>query len=154
MDDTADQIELRDDDIIIPVDDDMMDPAVIDAFLSDRPISRYRIVKVNSDLLRNRIRGNDQIDRFHVRLFSDVDLEVQPVGLDVKEYTEGYASGFGTWSGKVVGEERSSILIIARPDGGVRGIFKTPGGLFHIFPSDYGDYHFVLEVDPEFSVQQ
>ena len=153
LDDTPNQFELRDDDFVLPVDDDMMDPAVIDAFLSERPISRYRIVKVNSDLLRSRIRRANQVDRFHVRLFTDVDLEVQPVGLDVTGHTEGYASGFDTWSGKIVGEERSSILIIARPDGGVRGIFKTPSGLFHIFPSDYGDYHFVLEVDPEFTVK-
>lgn len=136
--------------IFSDVDGSQLDHQVVGDFVSKRSIGAYRIVTVNSDVLRSRIREAGSGDSFSIQL-----LDSNPVKLLAKgsnESSSGWSSGIGSWIGVVEGDEFSRASLMVAPDGTVNGVVRTvEAGRVKIESIKGTPHHLIWQLAPDFS---
>ena len=113
-------------------------------------IGRYRIVRINSDTIRARIRQVENDPSFDIQLFDD-----EPITLTARtavEYHEGLYTGIARWSGFREGDARSIASFQVAPDGTVRGNVHTlETGRIAITPIENTQHHMIWQWAENFS---
>lgn len=114
--------------VLVPDDSDVIfedvpeseiDHLLLEEYLKIRPSEVFRVVKVDADLLRTRIRESADRPLMTIQLFGK-----EPVILTssyAAEHSEGWKSGIGMWRGSVVGDELSRASFVVGADGSVNG---------------------------------
>lgn len=100
-----------------------LDHANLEPFLEKRRIAAYRIVSVNSDVLRSIIRQSGEQPAFQVALLDGPPLTLISIG--AIEHSAGWQTGIGTWSGRVEGDETSRASFVIGADGSVNGVVRS-----------------------------
>ncbi len=135
--------------LFFDVPESELDHQVLAGFLAARPIGAYRIVRVDSDALRTRIRESADSPEFEIRL-----LDAEPMPLIAEgsvEHSAGWQSGIGSWIGSVAGDETSRASFVVAPDGTVNGVVRTlKTGRIKIEPIKGTPHHIVWQWDPSF----
>jgi len=133
--------------ILVDVDQSLVDSNILNEYLSKRSIQQYRVVTVDAEALRQEIRDVDQDGVVEIALFDE--NPVRLVAADAKEYHSGWQSGFGTWTGKVDGDEFSTVLFSVSPDGTVNGTIRSPtSGRIKLESIGPSKYHLLWKKDP------
>lgn len=135
--------------IFSDVPESELDHQTLEGFLGARPIGAYRIVRIDSDGLRTKIRQSNDVPEFNIQL-----LDSEPMQLRVKvaqEHSAGWQSGLGSWRGTVVGDETSRASFVVAPDATVNGVVRTlRTGRIKIEPIKGTPHHIVWQWDPSY----
>jgi len=135
--------------IFVDANELQLNHQVIDSFTSRRPMSKYRVVTVDSDLLRTLIRESTD-EGFEIRLFDDGFIKLVTRG--ARESSSGWDTGIGTWVGGVADDEMSSASFIVGPDGSVNGVVHTAElGRIKIEPIKGTSHHLIWRFDSSVS---
>jgi len=133
--------------ILVDVDQSLVDSNILNEYLSKRSIQQYRVVTVDAEALRQEIRDVNQDGVVEIALFDEDPVRL--IATDAKEYHSGWQSGFGTWTGKVDGDEFSTVLINVSPDGSVNGTIRSPtSGRIKLESIGPSKYHLLWKKDP------
>lgn len=133
--------------VFTDVPDASLDHAVIEDFLLRRPLAAYRIVSVNSDLLRERVRNIDTDQTIELALLGSEPQAFVSVG--AKEHSEGWQTGFSTWVGQIESDETSRISFVVSPDGSVNGVLQSAeSGRIKIEPIKGTPHHIIWQAGP------
>ena len=132
--------------LFVDIPDNELDHAAIDALIAsaEGAIGRYRIVRINSDTIRARIRQVENDPSFDIQLIYD-----EPITLTATkavEYHEGLYTGIARWSGYREGDVNSSASFQVAPDGTVRGDVQTlETGRIAITPIKNTPHHMIWQ---------
>lgn len=131
--------------IFSEVDEAILEKSILKEFLDNHAVERYRVVEVNSDILRSKIR--DEFDNEIVlNLFED--FEIVSVPLQRIENTSGPRVGLASWIGRVKGDDLSAVYLTIDIDGTVRGVIRGPFGIYKIDPSGQPNSQIIWQKDP------
>lgn len=131
------------------VPEDQIERADLEAFIAKRPLDAYRIVRVDSDVLRALIRKADLQSDFELRLLATSTITL--VATHAEEHSTGWQNGFGTWSGRVAGDDYSYAMFAVSPDGSVHGTVRSrEAGRIRIEPIPYTPWHIVWRLQKGF----
>lgn len=129
--------------------DSELDHHALEDFIRARPISAYRIVRVDSDALRTRIRESATTQSFEVQLLESAPFTLVAKG--AKEYASEWQSGHGSWIGVVDGDEFSRASFVVGADGSVNGVIRTlKSGRIKIEPIKGTPHHIIWQWDPNY----
>lgn len=133
--------------IFSDVDETILDKSILREFLEKRPVLRYRVVKINSDILKSKIL--DEFDNEIVfKLFEDTEIVTFPQRKIEK--TTGLGAGLLGWIGQVRGYEHSSVTFTIGFDGTVYGSLRGSFGVYQIEPSGQPNSQIIWQRDPSF----
>lgn len=131
--------------IFSEVDEAILEKGILKEFLDNHAVERYRIVEVNSDILRSKIR--DEFDNEIVlKLFED--FEIVSVQLQRNENTSGSIAGLSSWIGRVKDDNLSTVILTIRFDGTVRGNIRGRFGIYKIDPIGQPNSQIIWQKDP------
>lgn len=131
--------------IFLEVDEAILEKGILKEFLDNHAVERYRVVEVNSDILRSKIR--DEFDNEIVlKLFED--FEIVSVPFQKTERTSGPTAGISSWIGRVKGDDLSTVILTIGFDGTVRGVIRGPFGIYKIDPSGQPNSQIIWQKDP------
>lgn len=105
----------------VPADE--IDHASLEQYLLDRPIEWYRIIDVNTDLLRTYIRTQDQTPGLQINLVGDHPTTV--VVRRAEEHHEGWRAGNASWQGRLADDPASNVSLFVQPDGSLTGVVNS-----------------------------
>ena len=129
------------------VPESSLDHAAIEDFLLKRPLAAYRIVSVNGDLLRERVRNIDAGQSFELVLLGSEPHAFVSVG--AKEHSDGWQAGFSTWVGRIESDETSRISFVVSPDGSINGVLQSAEyGRIKIEPVEGTPHHIIWQAGP------
>ncbi len=132
---------------LIDVDEAQLDKGVLESFLQSKPpIARYRLVQVDADTFRTVIRDPTPGLESVIQLFDNERITVKTI--QQREHVSGLQTGIGTWLGKVVGQDASTVQMVIAPDGGVEATFLTSSGRYRLEGIGLPPYHVVWQMDP------
>ena len=128
--------------ILTDVADRDIDHKAIEGFLSARPIGAYRIVSINSDLLRAKTRQAGGDGAFEIVLFAPEPLPLVPI--EAEDHQTGWRTGLASWRGQIDGLEGSKASFVISPDGTVNGVIRSPElGRVKIEPIEGSIHHII-----------
>ena len=131
--------------IFSEVDEAILEKGILKEFLDNHAVERYRVVEVNSDILRSKIR--DEFDNEIVlKLFED--FEIVSVPLRRTENTSGPRAGLSSWMGRVKDDNLSVVYLTIGFDGTVTGVIRGPFGIYKIDPSGQPNSQIIWQKDP------
>ena len=96
--------------------------ADLSKILNTKPYTEYRVVKVNSDYLREQIRNINAATRISLDL---VEGPIKIIPDSGEEINDGWRNGFATMRGKIDGADRSKFSLGISPGGLVTGYFQS-----------------------------
>jgi len=126
-----------------------IDHAVVEAFLAERPVVAYRVIRVDADRLREFIRSDatDKSLTFYT-------FQKDPIALVARgdeEFSDGWQTGFANWFGSVEGEEESTTSFFINYTGEVDASIISPRqGFVNIDPIKGTGTHVMWLRDPKF----
>lgn len=100
-----------------------IDRPSLEEFLLSRHIEWYRIVNVNTDVLRAYIRNHDQTPEFQITLIGDHAETV--VVRKAEEHYEGWRAGHASWQGQLADDPASNVSFFVQPDGSLNGVINS-----------------------------
>jgi len=132
-------------DIFTEIDESLLDPGVLDAFLKDRPVVRYRIVTIDTDSIRAQIR-DEYDDEIYFNLFDD--LQFTAIAQSQKIIETGRGMGFSSWGGRVDGREHFGFVILTIGHNDIMtGSFRGSFGVYRINDLVTPGHHVIWERD-------
>ena len=106
---------------------------------------RYRVIRINTNLLREQIRNSEVHRAFTVQLFGE---PITLVSESAIEHTQGWQAGLAIWEGKISDREWSHCTIIIDPNGLVRATFQAEDiGFVTIEALGEGGHHLMWSMD-------
>ncbi len=125
--------------------DDAIPQDILRDFIDARHIGGYRVVQIDTDALRAIIRDAHEsasssakpVISFPLVDGSTVSIEL----IAAEEHYDGWQSGIGTFIGRVVGDEYSSVQCVLGPDGSVHLTIRTSGERHAIRKTSLLPYH-------------
>ena len=138
-------------DILTDVEATEVDEQLLNQFLSKRPMEKFRLVVVDADLLREKIRDAAQAGALEIALFDDDPVRL--IADSSEEHHAGWQSGFGTWRGKIEDDEFSTAMFIVSPDGTVDSTIRSPtAGRFKLESIGATSIHLLWKKDANLSI--
>jgi hypothetical protein len=128
-------------------------PVVIEEFVRNRPVERYRIVEIDADALRSEIRrAQEALERSDSPILELPLLDGAIVKVELRrtaEYFDSWQTGFATFSGALAGGEYSKVSGRISPDGSVSLYIHAPPDYFKIEPTSVLPFHVYWIMSPD-----
>jgi len=131
--------------IMNDVDETLLDANLLENFLSKRLVASYRVVTVDTDNLREFLRGDTSIANPELELVDGYSVNVKTIKSN--EYTDGWQNGMATWVGKIVGDDIGGATFVVTPEGGIDATITSSQGRYKIEGLGQGRYHVVWLMD-------
>lgn len=109
--------------LIADVRSSEIDNDLIAQFPSKRRVAEYRVVHIDSDMLRNYIRQLDQEPGLTARFLAQ---EIPIIAEGGVEHSAGWQAGFARLGGRVANDPFSTVSLVIGPDGAVSGVVRSP----------------------------
>ena len=127
------------------VPDEVLPKNVLDTFLENRDIGKYRVVVVDADAIRQVLRDafspSDGTESPTISLplvdGALITIELQRGG----ESHSGWQAGLASFGGKVAGNKFSAVTCVISPDGSVNLTISTAGRRYKLEQSTLLPYH-------------
>ncbi len=125
--------------------DDAIPQHVLWDFIDARHIGEYRVVQIDTDALRTMIRDardtapSSAKPTISLPLVDETMVSIELNAAD--EHHDGWQSGIGTFIGRVVADEYSSVQCVLGPDGSVHLTIRTSGERHAIRKTSLLPYH-------------
>lgn len=152
LSDSAQSTQLRDNNLekkssalIHEVDASLLDSSILEQFLSKRLVASYRVVTVDTDSLREFLRGDTSVSSPQIDLVDGYSVSVKTI--EAQEHSSGWQNGMATWVGKVIGDDAGGVTVVVTPNGGLDGTVTSSKGRFRIEESGQSPYHVVWRMD-------
>jgi len=133
------------------VDPSLIDDSIVQKNIEGASINRYRVVEINSDTLRDHMRGEKASQDIHLPLFENLTIMGRPI--EALEYHSGQRRGFGSWSGTVNGDGKSLLSIVVYPSGKTDIDIVGDQGVYRVFQLDGTPYHIIVDANLNISFE-
>jgi hypothetical protein len=130
------------------VDEAMLDKAILQKFLQERPVHRYRVVTIDSDSIRSIIR-DEYNDLLPLNLFDDTKLV--SYASSKEDWLTGVRTCISRWSGGIIGEEYGSVVLVIDANGMIEGTIRTSDGYYRITRAGRSPYQFIWQIVPGYT---
>jgi hypothetical protein len=130
--------------VFLDTDPSLITGADLNDILTAKPHTEYRVVKVNSDFLREQIRNIDAATPISLDL---VEGPIDVIPESGEEVTDGWRNGFATLRGRIEGADQSKVSLGISPGGLVTGHFQSNDiGYVAIEPIGDGGEHLLWKM--------
>lgn len=133
--------------------DEAVSSPVIEEFVGNRPVERYRIVEIDADALRSAIRAaQEALEGSDTATLELPLLDETIVQIELRraaEHYDSWRSGFASFSGAITGGGYSKISGGIAPDGSVSLYIHAPPDYFKIEPTSVLPYHVYWIMSPD-----
>ena len=136
------------------VDDSEIPGDELETFLKKRPIGNYRVVRIDTDALRQMLRDtfpsqdDSKTHKISLTLVDGTSVEVVLKGGG--ESHSGWQTGFATFLGSVTGDEYSTVQCVISPDGSADLVIRTAGQRYKLEKTAVLPFHVYWSLDREF----
>jgi len=137
------------------VDDGELPGDVLETFLKTRPVGDYRVVRIDTDALRQMLRNADlpasdsKVPKIFVSLVDGTLVEV--LLKSGGESHSGWQTGLASFRGTVAGDQYSMVKCVVSPDGSADLVIRTAGQRYKLEKTSIPPYHVYWSWDPDFS---
>ncbi len=137
------------------VDDGELPGDELETFLEKRPVGDYRVVRIDTDALRQMLRNafppaiDTKGPTISLSLVDGSLVEVLLKGGG--ESHSGWQTGFASFLGTVVGDQYSTVQCVMSPDGSADLVIRNAGQRYKLEKTSILPYHVYWSWDPEFS---
>jgi len=120
--------------LLSDVPDSELNHVALGAFFERAPVAAFRVVNINSDLLRTYIRQPDQYPSLTMHLFNDEPVTFVMEPDRSREHYSGQLSGHAVWTSKIIRTDPTlpNATFFLSPDGTINGhalIRNSDGGI-------------------------
>ena len=129
--------------IFVSVDESLVDDTAIQKMIAGASVNRYRLVEVNTDILREHMRGEKALQDIYLPLFDGLSIMGRPS--EAREFHTGQRRGFGTWRGSVNGDGKSLLSIVVAPGGETEIDIISDQGNYRVSRITGTPYHLIVD---------